>query len=273
ATPEEILPDDPGEVVPDQPELPTDETVPAETGGIFGIPAAIILGSLGIPVAGAVAGAALATILSLIGAHPVPGIAASGDVLKELEKNQQRETPQQDLRTFDMRLGDFKKDLYALRDELEKTNYVLNPWQGDPTILIHKGITLTNMAYDATIGQFTGKQGLTCQDYVQKTSNKVNDYLQKHFPGATVESMVFEERSSQADAKGFMNWLDSGIDDNHNLLRVKLPDGSELAVDFHQDKAGKAPLIRKWDEARKAWCDYLGKKEFMERTSYTLRGK
>ena len=347
---EPVLPVEPGEVIPNQTEQSTDQTVPmdtTDTGGLFGIPIPIILGSLGIPIAGAAAGAVLSALLSGLssaavsspGAIPAP-VAQANDqglywserpwdeagpgyvskeeyeltkdmlgqgykwtkdgwqtpdqiteskqiqqnnqeavaredeqFLNELEKNKQSETPQQDLRTFDMKLGDFQEDLYGLRDELEKTNYVLNPWQGDPTILIHKGITVKNMVYDATIGQFTGKQGLTCGDYVEKTVQKSNEYLQKHFPGASVESVIFEEQSSQADAKGFMNWLDSCVADNHNLLRVTLPDGSKLAVDFHQNRAGKAPLIRKWDEARKEWRDYLGGSEFIERTSFTMGGK
>ncbi len=340
-------PFEPGEVVPNQPQEP------ADSGGISEVPLGIILGSLGIPILGALTGTVLSTLLSSLPSAGVTNTGASlssiiADVpetaetndqglywserpwdeagpgyvskdeyertkdmlaqgykwknsgwqipdeirqsdqwqqnnrdgvaredeqfLKELEQNQQREFPQKDLRTFDMRLGDFKEDLYALQDELEKTNYVLNPYQGDPTILIHRAICLKNMAYDATIGQFTGQQGLTCEGFVQNTSNKANAYLQKHFPGATVESVVFEERSSQADAKGLMNWFDSRIDDNHNLLRVKLPDGSLLAVDFHQSRAGKAPLIRKWDEARKVWSDYMGESELIERTSYTLGG-
>ncbi|MDP1547431.1 MAG: hypothetical protein Q8L87_15585 [Anaerolineales bacterium] len=346
---EPAQPVDPGDVVPGQPEAPTDQTVPTEAGGLFGIPIPVILGSLGIPIAGAVAGAVVSSLISFLGtSSPIPANVSSGSIpetgmandqgfywserpwdvagpgyvtrdeyvrtkemlaqgykwtnggwqtpdeiqqsdqwqqnnrdavaredeqfLKELEKNKQRDFPQQDLRTFDMRLGDFKEDLYALEDELEKTNYVLNPYQGDPTILIHRAICLKNMAYDATIGQFTGEQGLTCEGYVQKTSNKANAYLQKHFPGATVESVVFEERSSQPDASGVKNWLDSCIDDNHNLLRVNLPDGSQWAVDFHQNRAGKAPLVRKWDEARKVWRDYMGESEFIERTSYTLGG-
>jgi len=56
--PEEILPVDPGEVVPGQPVAPT------ETGGLFGIPLAVILGSLGIPIAGALSGALLSALLS-----------------------------------------------------------------------------------------------------------------------------------------------------------------------------------------------------------------
>lgn len=73
----------PGEVVPGQPEVPTDQTVPidtstpTETGGLFGIPLAVILGSLGIPVAGAVAGAALSAILSGLSSAGVSSAAVT----------------------------------------------------------------------------------------------------------------------------------------------------------------------------------------------------
>jgi hypothetical protein len=85
ATIEEVLPIEPEEVIPDQPEVPSDETVPTEPGGLFGIPLPIILGSLGIPIAGAAAGAVLSAIMSGLssaavsspGAIPAPGIQAN----------------------------------------------------------------------------------------------------------------------------------------------------------------------------------------------------
>jgi len=56
---------DPGGNVSEQPEIPTDQNnVPTEKDGPFDIPLAVILGSLGIPVAGALAGVVLSVILS-----------------------------------------------------------------------------------------------------------------------------------------------------------------------------------------------------------------
>jgi len=60
-------------------DVPT--TVPAaptDTGGLFGIPAAVILGSLGVPVAGAIAGAALSALLSGLSS----GGVSTGNLLK-----------------------------------------------------------------------------------------------------------------------------------------------------------------------------------------------
>jgi hypothetical protein len=79
------LPVEPEEVIPDQPEVPTDNSTPAETGGLFGIPIPIILGSLGIPIAGAAAGAILSALMSGLssaavsspGAIPGHGIQAN----------------------------------------------------------------------------------------------------------------------------------------------------------------------------------------------------
>ncbi len=194
---------------------------------------------------------------------------------RKLQESQPREDSQQDLRTEEMRLVDMKEDLYALRDQIEKTHYVLNPWQGDPTLVIHRGITLFNLAYDTTIGKITGESGLTCGDFVEKTSQEVHQIVQKHFKGAKVESMVFEERSSLPENKSLRNFLDRVVEDNHNLIRITLPDGSQLAIDFHQNlhPTKRAPLIRKWDEVRQEWREYLGEHEFVERVSYTLEGQ
>ncbi len=193
---------------------------------------------------------------------------------RKLQESQPSEVPKEDLRTPEMCLVDMKEDLYALRDQIEKTNYVLNPWQGDRSMVIHKVATLTNLAYDATIGQITGKSGLTCGDFVEKTSQEVHRIVQKHFQGTKVESMIFEERSSLPENNTWSNFLDQIVPDNHNLIRVTLPDGAQLAIDFHQNlhPGKRAPLIRKWDEVRQEWREYLGEQEFIERVSYTLGG-
>jgi hypothetical protein len=62
--PEETLPNSPSKTVPGQPESSIDQAVPANTDGSSGIPMAVILGSVGIPVVGAFAGAVLSTLLS-----------------------------------------------------------------------------------------------------------------------------------------------------------------------------------------------------------------
>jgi hypothetical protein len=64
-----------------------------------------------------------------------------------------------------------------------------------------------------------------------------------------------------------LDWFDRLNPDNHNLIKVTLPDGREFAVDFHQHNTGKKPpIMRPWNEAKKEWQDYMGE-EFMERIS------
>jgi len=63
-TAQAVSPVIPGELVPGQPGVPSGQTAPTDAGGFFGIPMAVILGSLGIPVLGAAAGAILSAILS-----------------------------------------------------------------------------------------------------------------------------------------------------------------------------------------------------------------
>jgi len=158
---------------------------------------------------------------------------------------------------------EMEDDLDLINEELKKDKvYVLNPYQGDPTVLFHKLNTVKNMVWDNTAAHLTGSQGLTCEGYVRKTHKKVIEAVSKRFPGAKVEQYVIEEKSSD-NPKGVLDWFDSLIPDNHILTKVTLPDGSEWAVDFHQKNAGNSPLMRPWSETRKAWKDYMGD-EYME---------
>ncbi len=95
--------------------------------------------------------------------------------------------------------------------------------------------TSKNIIWDNTAGHITGDQGLTCEGYVKKTYKKVAKAVSKRFPGAKIEKYVIEEKSS-VHPKGVLDWFDSLASDNHNLIKVTLPDGSEWAVDFHQKK-------------------------------------
>lgn len=345
---EDSLPVDPLEVVPGEYEFSTDTGEPVE------IPVIIILGSLGIPIVGAIAGAVLSTVLSglsmastssaaaAVSAVPAttaspkignvnpeglywserpwdqagPGFVPKGEYERTkdfLEKgykwtNGGWQTPDQ-IQEFDQlnqnnrdavaredaeqrakmeaerkalqekkaelekdadelqaagNLLDLKEDLETINLDLKKEKvYVLNPYQGDPTVLFHKLNTVKNMVWDNTAAHYTGSQGLTCEGYVRKTHKKVIDSVSKRFPGAKVEQFVIEEKSS-VKPEGLIDWLDSLVVDNHILTKVTLPDGSEWAVDFHQKNAGNSPLMRPWPETRRAWKDdYMGD-EYME---------
>lgn len=166
-------------------------------------------------------------------------------------------------------LYDFRKDLEAVNQSLLDQNiHVVNPLQGDPTLILD-GITKMGLiAWDNTAGWITNAQGMTCGDYVGETLGKVKQVVQERFgEQAKAEGIVFEEKSTR-NPQNILDWFDKLNDDNHNLIKVTLPDGSEWAVDFHQhnDFVNRKPLMRPWEEVRKEWKDYLGD-EFMERVS------
>lgn len=258
--PQEILPVDPGEVVPGQPEAPTDQFVPTDTNESGEIPWPIILGSLGIPVTGALAGAIVSAILA--GRSLAEKASAGAEVASRFGNQLQTGA----------NLNILNTDLERINQELVKKNiYVRNPYQGDPTLIAYGLRALTSLAWDNTAGFVTGTQGLTCEGYVNETQERIVEIVSKRFPGAKVENMIFEENSTVKDKKTWGDWFDSTIDDNHNLTKITLLDGSEWAVDFHQKNAGKAPLMRPWSEARTEWQAYLGKHEFKERVRRTFQ--
>lgn len=356
------LPVKPEEVLPEEPKSPADQSVPSnssESNGsndIFGIPPAVILGSLGVPIAGALAGAIVSSLLSLLssGSSLAAGAAQSAAIPNPVTRNNQElywserpwdeagpgyvtkeeyertqqmlnqgykwtkdgwQTPdqiqqsdqwQQDNQAAvtkeeaewqaqrqaeQQALQQNKAELQKRSDELDKlqaeTNfldlkigletinqslldqniYVVNPLQGDPTLIVDGISKATNILWDNTAGWVTNSTGLTCGDYVGDTLGKVKSIIaDKYGPNAKVEGYIFEEKSTR-NPQGVLDWFDKLNDDNHNLIKVTLPDGSEWAVDFHQHNTGKRPpILRPWNEARQIWKDYLGN-EFTERIS------
>jgi len=264
---------------------------------LFDIPLAVVLGSLGIPVAGALAGAILSAILSgtstagstaataiptpassgiptsggeeipTAGGEGVPiaggeGPTAGGEEIPTDNAESSEVEDHVSVAKFDFLNHDLEN---INQDLLDKKTYVLNPHQGDPTLIVHKVNTGFNIIWDKTVGQLTGDQGLTCEGYVKKTRKQVNDAVFKRFPDAIVQEIVFEEISSVKDKKTWGEWLDSFNPDTHILNKIILPDGSEWAVDFHQYNAGNSPLLRPWAETHRAWKEeYMGD-EFSER--------
>jgi hypothetical protein len=359
-----VLPVEPEQILPEQPETPADQSTPSdsseanEEGNLFGIPAVVVLGSLGVPIAGAMAGALISSLVSLLSsgssiasaaqsaAVPNPVTknnqelfwserpwdeAGPGYVTKEeYERTQQmlnqgykwtkngwqtpdqiqqsnqwqqnnqaavaqeeaawqvqRQAEQQALRQNEAELQKRADELDGLQAEnnflgmknnletinrslLEQNIYVVNPLQGDPTLIVDGISKIANIGWDITAGWVTHSTGLTCGDYVGETLGKVKSIVtEKYGPNAKVEGYIFEEKST-CNPQGVLDWFDKLNDDNHNLIKVTLPDGSEWAVDFHQHNTGKhPPILRPWKEARQVWKDYLGN-EFTERISIQL---
>jgi len=288
---------------------------------LFDIPLAVVLGSLGIPVAGALAGAVLSAILSgssavasstagstaataiptpassgiptaggegipstggegpTAGGEGIPSAGAEGIPSTGGEGSTaggESPTTVDEGKTVEDQISAAKfdfltHDLESINQDLvDKNIYVLNPHQGDPTLIVHRVNTGFNMVWDKTVGQLTGSQGLTCEGYIDKTKDKVYTAVSKRFPGSTLQRIKFEEKSTLKENKSWGEWLDSRNDDNHILYKLILPDGSEWSVDFHQYNAGNAPLVQSWSKTHRSWKKYMGE-EFSDYINHTQK--
>jgi hypothetical protein len=165
---------------------------------------------------------------------------------------------------------EIKTDMEAINKRLiDKNIYVMNKFQSDPTMIVH-GVTMAgNFIWDYTVGNFTGSTGYTCGDYVDNTMDDVKIAVQKQFPGAKVEQTVFYERSSEKPVDA-IDYLDRVIKDNHTVIKVTLPNGEEMGVDFHGHNASNLPtnppIVRPMNELRKEWRGRLGDLDFREKT-------
>jgi hypothetical protein len=166
-------------------------------------------------------------------------------------------------------LTNLQNSLEAINQGLRNENiYVRNMLQGDPVLIFQGWYNLGGIIWDNTGGYFTGAQGLTCEGYVDKTFAPVKTAVEAQFPGAKVQKVTFEEKSS-IDPQTWGQSIDSANTENHILIKVTLPNGSEWAVDYHQHNAHFSdsfapPIMRPWNEARQEWVNYLGQNEFVE---------
>lgn len=272
------------EISPETDQVILENPDPADT-NTFQFPILISLGNLFVPVIGALSGAITATILSLISINKKPAVVLNPDPNNDYIVNPQVELfPSQPVYskqgTTEIEIGEpidihrlLKAQLSQINQELLDQNiYVKNPLQGDPT-LIFDGLTkVSSWVWDNSAGWVTKSQGLTCDQYVDKTFSKVKSVIEDQFgQEAQVQSVIFEEKSSVSGGNSpipiinFINFLDRLVDDNHNLIKVTLPDGSEWAVDFHAHNHGdRPPILRPWNEVKKIWKKYMGE-EFTER--------
>jgi len=231
----------------------SDAPIDSEDNYLFGIPAPIFWGSLVTPFIGALAGSLLAAVISVFTSIGENAATVFGSLP-------------------DLGLSKLNSDLEKINQGLVNDNYyVINPYQGDPTLIIDGLVKLGNGIWDYTAGRKTGSKGITCDEYVDLTFIKVKEAVQNHFgPGAKVQSILFEELSTNAQKSNLpildlVNEFDKMNDDNHNLIKLTLADGSEWAIDFHQHNIdSRNPILRPWHEVRKIWQDYMGS-EFSER--------
>ena len=91
---------------------------------------------------------------------------------------------------------DLKDGLETINQELLNENiYVLNPLQGDPTLIFDGLSKVGNMGWDLTTGWVTPSNGMTCGDYVGETLGKVKKIIGDQYgPTAKVEGIIFEEK-------------------------------------------------------------------------------
>ena len=261
------LPADSGSPPPDQ---PGGNPEPTASEPIFDVPLVVVLGSLGLPIAGSLTGTIMAVILSRSSGAAGAGVRSSGgnaaiDAPTAENPVKKGENPEDEKQISAAKMDFLRYDLDLMNQALKEDKaYVLNPYQGDPTLLVHRLNTTKNMLWDATVGRLTGSQGLTCEGYVKKTRKDLEKIVFSRFPDATIQEIVFEEKSSIKENQTWGEWFDSLNPDNHILNKIILKDGSEWAVDFHQQNAGNSPLLRPWSETEREWKEYLGE-EFFQR--------
>jgi hypothetical protein len=169
---------------------------------------------------------------------------------------------------------DLKTDLDVIDKNLKDQGfYVMNKFQGDPSLIFETLEEAGNTVWNYTGGWVTGSKGITCQGYVNKTRDGVIAAVNKQFPGAKVDRVDFEERSTLFPDESVSNWLDSWNKDNHQFMRVTLPDGSQWAIDFHGHNASNLPknppIMRPYEEVRREWKTYMGD-EFQENFNVKL---
>lgn len=186
---------------------------------------------------------------------------------------QQREEINRRIQEMDLyldvqaKLPEFQQKLEAINQSLLDQNiYVANPLQGDPSLLLDGVSKAALIGWSYTAGFLTNARAMTCEEYVFETYGNVYKAVKETFGNDTkVQSIIFQEKST-VKPQGFWDRLDKLYDDNHILIKVTMPDGSEYAVDFHQhnDQHHPQPLLLKWKLVKERWQRYLGD-DFTER--------
>ncbi|MHC1781741.1 MAG: hypothetical protein AB9891_03075 [Anaerolineaceae bacterium] len=242
--------------VTENPIGPADPSTSSEDGGLFDIPFPIALGSVAVPLAGAFTGAAFSALWAVYASKNIPP-----QVTDAANKAANYAATMTQLARLHAQLQQINQEL------LDQNTYVANPYQGDPTLIADGLSKGGNWLWDNTAGWVTGSKGITCQGYREATFTKVQNMVHEQIPGARLQNIKFEEKSTIKTDKGMLDWLDSCNDDNHDLSKLIMPDGSEWSIDFQQHNTGKRPpILRPWKDARGVWKEYMGD-EFSERIS------
>lgn len=273
--PEEILPVDPGEVVPGQPGAPTDQTVPTDTGGLFGIPLAVILGSLGIPIAGAITGAVVSSLLSAISSTATAAAPIRPPFTRELDPDElsdyffagkskeefiltrTRANLSQSLgEEFDKftpadqaNLVEFQQRVHDLIQKKVKDGYYVKNPDNDWSIpfLPNTGVeNMANQLIDQT-GMLNNYKGGRCGEYTNWGGSWTKDLLnQTGFRGQDICVSDIE-----------IHWNNI---DNHGATEARFPNEIRVVVDYQQSiQSGKPVLFseKKWISHNSWRCSQL----------------
>jgi hypothetical protein len=246
----------------------------SSAGGAGSADVTIVRGSIpvvspasGIPAAAAGAATVTGAPAGSDPASLYPPASANASGTASLADSTSAGKPDPVLNAYQKGLIGLKADMEVIDKSLKDQNiYVKNKFQGDPSLVVDGLTKAANTAWDYTAGWVTGSTGLTCDGYVVKTMEGVKASVAKQFPGATVERAIFLEKSTY-QPEGVLDYLDSVNDDNHTFLKVTLPSGEKLAVDFHGANSSNfktnPPVVRPYEDVRNEWKTYMGD-EFME---------
>lgn len=244
-----------------QPVVPLDPSDPAQTGDLFGIPALVLLGSLGVPVAGAAAGAIFSTLMSQFsssattaatGQTPycreldpdeIADFEASGlskveyirnktraNLIKNLDKEFEKFSPadQANLVELHQRMHDL------IRAEKAKGRYVKNP-DDDWSIPFMPSVGVRNIVNElldpTPVGMLNNFLGGRCGEFTSWGKSWTKDLLDKTgFRGQDICVSDIELYWSPVD--------------NHGANQLRFPGGKRVVVDYQKGFQIGKPVMR-----------------------------
>jgi hypothetical protein len=154
-----------------------------------------------------------------------------------------------------------EQELLKIGQVLDKRYYVLNPFVDDDPFVIFGSLASLFLKFnDYTFNALiTGKEGITCGDYVDKTRNEVKNLVTDLYGSrAKLEEVYMMEHSTVSNDgwfdsfKSFMTRTDALFDVNHVCYRITYPDGKQEYIDFWSYQMGD-PLIGPWEEKEAYW--------------------
>lgn len=201
------------------------------SGDLFGVPLGIFLLSVGLPVAGSLAGAGLSAIISAIS-----NTASAGNVVYQRAVFTER---------FDQIIKQKIKEGYYIKNP----NFVKNP--DSPEFL-----PVIKQAKDAVVSYVSGSPDLggRCGEAVKWGKQWLEEPAKEIFGSGTVVSNIDIVRQGY-----FENW-----DINHTSTKLILPNGERLVPDVHESMvAGKAVVYNEADWVKK-YANIIGGKVTVE---------